>query len=435
MFIGDMHIGRNPIRLPPNCTCPEDFGPVVAWQRSVNLAVEENVLAVVLAGDVVDCIDDRFEAQRAMEPGLSKLQAAGIPVIAVAGNHDVKSLPRLADMGLGLKVLGRGGNWECIPIDQDGETICHLTGWSFFQPQQMVSPLLSLTTPEVASDLPNLGVLHCDVDQNNGPYAPVKRHEFESGPAAQIDAWFLGHVHAPSHQELRGERPWGYLGSLVGLSPKETGTHGPWIVSLDGHKIRAEQKILGPIRFDSIYLDLTDLAEISDLDLEDFLQSEFRRALGLEAKNSWMQNGSISACGIRLHLIGQVSRPARIREIALRLHREGEFLSEISGCIFFAESVQFDITPAVDLHALSSGKGPLALLAKLLTSQKTGDHNVEIASLLNVIDKVAKEPNWQDLAHDADPLKDSSQILQENLRIVFNEMYQELMQQTDGAKS
>ena len=66
LFVGDIHLGRRPSRIPQDIV---DYGvnlaeltPNAAWNRAVNWAISNYIDAVVLAGDVVEGIEDRFEA-------------------------------------------------------------------------------------------------------------------------------------------------------------------------------------------------------------------------------------------------------------------------------------------------------------------------------------------------------------------------------------
>ena len=101
LFVGDIHLGRRPSRIPEDIV---DYGvnladltPIAAWNRAVNWAINNDIDAVVLAGYVVEGIEDRFEAYGHLERGVRKLSEKKIKTLAVAGNHDVQALPRLAD--------------------------------------------------------------------------------------------------------------------------------------------------------------------------------------------------------------------------------------------------------------------------------------------------------------------------------------------------
>jgi DNA repair protein SbcD/Mre11 len=117
LCVGDMHLGRSPgglggERLGLLDLDARQLGPRAAWERTVEHALEEAVDALLLAGDVVDAEDDFFEAYDALKRGVETLVDAGIAVLGVAGNHDVKVLPELAKHVADFRLLGRGGRWE-----------------------------------------------------------------------------------------------------------------------------------------------------------------------------------------------------------------------------------------------------------------------------------------------------------------------------------
>ena len=118
LFLADLHLGRRPLHVPGDLVehgvSPSELTPLAAWRAAVARAVELRVDGVVLGGDVVEADNARFEAFGPLEDGVRALVAAGIPVWAVAGNHDVEALPRLADRIDGFHLLGRGGCWETV---------------------------------------------------------------------------------------------------------------------------------------------------------------------------------------------------------------------------------------------------------------------------------------------------------------------------------
>jgi len=186
---------------------------------------------VVLLGDVVDQRNALLEASGPFMRGVELLRAAGIPVVAVVGNHDVEELPRLVDATDGIDLLGRAGTWQSLVVQRAGRPAVRLVGWSFPTSRVTTSPLDSLdprmragTWGDGAGALPTLGLLHCDLDVPGSHHAPVRRTDLVSVP---VDAWLLGHVHKPD--ALDEDRPVGYLGSVAPLDPGEPGWHGAWL--------------------------------------------------------------------------------------------------------------------------------------------------------------------------------------------------------------
>ena len=215
LFVGDIHLGRTPHRLGVDGMDPNELDPSEAWSRVVRYAVDRKVQAVVLAGDVVDHDEDRFEAFGHLSRGTATLVEHGIRVLGVAGNHDHVALPRLADRIPDFTLLGRDCTWQRVELEG-----VDLIGWSFNSRHHAGDPLespgLQTALDARRSDALCLGVLHGDLDQSQSRYAPVRTEDLAQHP---VSGWFLGHIHQP--HDLTQARPIGYLGSLVGLDRSE----------------------------------------------------------------------------------------------------------------------------------------------------------------------------------------------------------------------
>lgn len=353
LAVGDLHLGRRPSRLPEVFSSRAgELGPAAAWRRVVKAAIAHGVDAVALAGDLVEREDDFYEAYRALYDGVTDLAAAGIRVLGVAGNHDVRVLPRLADQISDFYLLGRNGKWESVDLRTDGE---HLTlwGWSFPQREARRSPLEGVRFER--PDGPSLGLLHCDRDQMDSPYAPVASRELE---AAGLDGWLLGHIHVPD--ELEAPYPTGYLGSVTGMDPGESGSRGPWLVTVEqGRVASVEQWVLAPLRWERLSLNLTGIEE--PVTVQDLLLEELRSLDRKLAK----RHQPPEAVGLRLRLIGR-TRFGEDAEAAL-----GEELRELvplggSEIHYFIERLILDTRPEISLQELATRDDPPGLLARRL---------------------------------------------------------------------
>ena len=93
---------------------PFELTPVFALKLSIDFVIQEKVDAVLFAGDVVENTNARVEAQMPLEESVQRLINSGIQVTAVAGNHDVEALPRLAALIDDFTLLGAAGRWWAI---------------------------------------------------------------------------------------------------------------------------------------------------------------------------------------------------------------------------------------------------------------------------------------------------------------------------------
>jgi exonuclease SbcD len=426
LFIGDIHLGRRPVRLPGNLgeydVSASDLTPVAAWRKAVAYAAEQAVDAVVLAGDVVEADNARFEAYGQLHEGVTRLAGAGIPVYAVAGNHDGEALPRLADSIDGFRLLGRGGRWETVDLDRDGRRLARLTGWSFPAAQFAASPLESVGAPTTRDDLPLLGVLHCDLGSSSGTYAPVSKTELEQ---TAVDGWFLGHIHKPS--PLVGPRPIGYLGSLVGLDPTEVGFHGPRLVTVAAAgAIEVETVPLAPLRWEAVDL------SVSDLDDPDRVEGAIKAAIETLHRATEAERGQTLAVGCRVTLTG-ASRHHR----ALRRQVDGGRLEglriKIDGVLYFVDRVADSSRPALDLEAIAGRDNPPALLASRLLSLERRDDASRLLvqrARLELL-RVTDERSWSNLER---PEPDDEAV-RRRLIDAGTRALEELLEQTNEAAS
>lgn len=366
LAIGDIHLGRSSRRLPEGLD-PDRFGPADALRRAARSAIELDVDAVLLAGDVADEERDLYHAHGVLTAVLRDLAGAGIPVFAVAGNHDHQVLPRLVrTFDQGLHLLGRGGTWEVVTVTGDGGPV-DVLGWSFPARHHVVSPLEApLPSPLQA---PTIGLLHADLDANGGRYAPVSRHALATaGPVR----WLLGHIHQPTLSPT--DQSAGYLGSLVGLDPGEIGPRGPWLVEVTGTEITLSHRASAPLVWDRAEIAIDELAAPGE-DLEMFLSQRLRAlADDLTTTYPWAE-----VVGLRVVLTG---RTTRLRELdrACAVMAEAGYTVEAAGLLIFVDDLVNRATTAHDLRALADGDdlpGQLAReLAELLALDDVALHQV-----------------------------------------------------------
>ena len=353
LAIGDLHLGAGPSRLPEELASRAgELGTAEAFRRIVNAAIEQAVDAVIFAGDVVEDEDDFFEAYRELARAVGQLSGAGIRVLGVAGNHDVRVLPRLADAIQGFELLGREGQWESTTLDLQGERLT-LHSWSFPQPRVRESPLQGHRF-ETRSGL-NLGLLHADRDQLSSNYAPVSSRELEAAP---LDGWLLGHIHKPD--SLNAPNPSGYLGSATGLDPGESGPRGPWLLQIQGGRVVVvEQWLIAPLEWTVLTVDLTGLAAA-----EEARDRLIESVAGLDEQLR-LRARPPEAVALRVSFTGRTDLGADVRRLLQR--EQLNALHAGDGRIhYFAERVIHATEPELSIAVLAQRSDPAGLLAQRL---------------------------------------------------------------------
>jgi DNA repair protein SbcD/Mre11 len=366
LFVGDLHMGRRPAHLPGvdvrRDLKPVDLSPIAAWNGVVEHALKRRVAAVLLAGDVVDQDNARFEAFGPLKEGVERLLAAGIEVLAVVGNHDVDALPRLADVVPGFRLLGRGGVFEWTTIQHGGKSVAHVLGWSFPEEKVNTSPFHGVKVPEPPdAPLPRIGLLHGDLGREVSPHAPLSRAELQRH---DVGAWLLGHIHKPS-LDPKALSPLGYLGSVSALDPSETGVHGPWEVTIDGDRIVLEHIALAPLRFETIEVALDGLAAEGDV------LAPLTEALHRLHRTIGASLGKARAVGVRVEFVGRTAAHARVREELAHVDVSRLALQQDS-VLYFVDRVTDRAQPALDLEVLARAADPPGLLARTLTQLEQG---------------------------------------------------------------
>lgn len=358
LAVGDIHLGRWPSGLPEDLKShgldPAALSPAAALTRAVGWALESGVDAVLMAGDLIDSENRFFESWGALARETSRLARQGIPVFAVAGNHDLEVLPRLANQTPGLRIIGEGGTWETIPLEKDGRQVAWLCGWSF---PPGGGPRLPLATrPDIPRDgRPVIGLLHTDLDGVVKEYAPTPRAQLELLPP---DAWLLGHIHKPSL--TAGDRPLGYLGSLTPLDPSETGPRGPWLIEIGpSGRLELQQIALAPLRWE------TAVWDVGALDDPRSIKNGIAGCLERTAQDLLRLPPRPLALGLALHLEGRTPFSTDLRKM-LKADDPGTIRFFEQGTLGFVERTVVGFRQAIDLGRLSQESGIPGLLARRL---------------------------------------------------------------------
>jgi len=411
----DLHLGRRPARLPEAVVDEvpaRDLGPAGAWKLVVERALEEGVHALLLAGDVVEGDHDFFEAYATLREGVRRLLEVGVRVVAVAGNHDTRVLPALADELEGFELLGRGGQWERRTLSAGGEEVT-LHGWSFSGEKVRDDPVAGRSFERGPG--PNLGLLHGDRDQAGSPYAPVASRSLEG---VGLDGWLLGHIHRPD--DLDPHRPVGYLGSLTGLDPGEPGPRGPWLVTVErGQVAGARHLALAPLRWMRLTVDVAGIGAA-----EDARTRLLRRVEELDASLT-LEETPPRAVGLRVVLRGRTGFGREVQ--ALFEAEEPDRLPVGGGRIdYFVETLRVETEPERPLGELARQDDPAGLLARLLLALDVGDEEVPgaeegsaalpdraelVSQARRRLERVARDPVWSSLERGADGADETAEWL------------------------
>ena len=343
-----------------------------AFENLVQLAIDEAVAFVIIAGDL-------FDGQwKDMNTGIwtaglfRKLERAGISVCLIRGNHDAESKVRT-----GIK-------WPS-----------NVHEFSVRKPQTLTGAQLGLATsqavaihgqgfakPDIQEDLAagypnavpgsfNIGVLHTSLtgDPAHDRYAATTLEVLRN---RGYDYWALGHIHIRSEPPL-SETPFvAFSGNTQGRHIRETGAKGCFLVSVeDGNIAGTDFRETDTLRWHraSVLLDqsdsLNELYEKTRVALQECLDNGDSRfaAVRIEVSGSCVAHRELVQPGIQDEVVTQ------IRDIA------NEWDDEI-----WIEKVKLNTSPPLDVDQLRKGND---LLGELLRDiQNLATDQEELAELV-----------------------------------------------------
>lgn len=233
----------------------------LVFTRIIDLCLEEQVQALLLAGDLYDGDQTSMKTARFLSEQLGRLYAAGVQVFIIRGNHD--ALSRITkELVLPNNVHLFGGRAEAIEVERDrGERPVVMHGLSFAKPQASES-LLSKYRPPVDGAV-NIGLMHTSLGGSppHDVYAPCSTSDLlDSG----FRYWALGHIHKRSTTQ----------GSCAVVMPgipqgRDIGESGPKSVTLasvlDDGSIVLDERIVSLAQFERVGFDATRAASWPDL--------------------------------------------------------------------------------------------------------------------------------------------------------------------------
>jgi exonuclease SbcD len=225
----------------------------------VDLALEQQVDFVILAGDIYDGNWTDFRTGLFFRDQMVRLTREKIGVYIVKGNHDAESqITKQLPPVDGVYVF-KSTSAETFVIDELGVA---LHGRSF--PNRAVPDDLVEHYPAARAGMFNIGVLHTSLTGRAGHdnYAPTS---VDVLCAKGYDYFALGHVHV--REVVREADPRiVYPGNLQGRHAKETGPKGCELVTVSAGAITsAEFVALDVVRWHQLELDVAGLADVNAL--------------------------------------------------------------------------------------------------------------------------------------------------------------------------
>ncbi len=228
-----------------------------AFENLVELALEENVAFVLLAGDLYDGDWKDYNTGLFFVERMARLRQAGIRVFVIAGNHDAASqITKVLRPPNNVKLFSTRKP-ETVVLEQLGVAL-HGQGFA----SRAVSEDLTAAYPQGDPQLFNIGLLHTCLDGKPGhePYAPCS---IDGLRTKGYQYWALGHVH---QREEVSREPWIiFPGNIQGRHIRETGPKGATLVTVqEGGVTAVEHRDLDVLRWSLCRVDVAGCATVDE---------------------------------------------------------------------------------------------------------------------------------------------------------------------------
>ncbi len=343
-----------------------------AFENLIDIAIEEKVSFVLLAGDLYDGDWKDYNTGIFFNRLMGRLGRNHIFVYVVAGNHDAANrMTKALESPANLTILS-SRKVEKIKLDELSVTIY---GRSFGS--QHVDENLAAGFPAAEDRMFNIGLLHTSLDGREGHavYAPCSADDLRS---KGYQYWALGHIHK---QEFVSKDPWiVFPGCIQGRHIKESGAKGCVLVTVEEGAVSAvEQVPLDVLRWVKCGVDLTDAADMREI---------------LDRTRKSIENKISSADGhpvaMRIRFEGATMMSDELSAFPERLEQQIKALgAEISGDDLWIERVENATVGKQDLEAVLSDDSAFGKLLKDILA--TSDNPDEISGLKDVISDLRKK--------------------------------------------
>ena len=317
-----------------------------ALERLVDLAVDERIDFLLIAGDLYDRDWQDFHTGLFVREQMVRLGRAGIAVFIVQGNHDARGvISRQVPWPDNVKVFS-SRTAETAHLPALGVAI---HGHSF--PDREVPEDLVPNYPAALAGCFNIGLLHTSLTGAEGhdSYAPTSLPVMKS---RGYDYWALGHVHA---RQVVCEVPRVvFPGNLQGRHARETGAKGCELVTVDGGTLQARFVALDVVRWHQLRIDAQPAQTLDDLArrVTQALQSAVADA------GDVLHAARIILTG-ETHLHAMEARQPGTLAAAVRAAAQ-----DVSGAEVWIEQVRLDLRSPVDRGGLRQGGDALGELVR-----------------------------------------------------------------------
>lgn len=265
LHISDVHFGRPFLSKDNGKRGRMIENQYRTFDRVINFLIQEKIDALLIAGDLFDHENRPLRSERYLLKQFNRLQDAGIFVFYALGNHD-------SNMTFKSGFLRKLPENVIIFNEKEPTAYCfkekvyiHSCGHQEKNDTRRLLPLFN----EPAKGYINVGLLHCSITSkahDNTGYLPT---ELQTLKDKGYDYWALGHI----HKRERLDQSIYYCGSLMGLSSKETGSKGGFLVDFSAG-LDVSFIPFSTFEYQSLVIDLSKEHFETIYDLLDYVESK-----------------------------------------------------------------------------------------------------------------------------------------------------------------
>ena len=333
LSVNHLRLGSSSVGIPADLS-PDAriFSARSVWHRAVDLAIREQVHAVLLTGNIFSPTNPSLEPWGPLVDGLAQLQQAEIPVVAIEqGEFTASNLTRFTSADA-VHWLDDVLEWD--PIFTTDSTLVDGSA------VHIVAASLVETTDTPAEN-------PITTEQMNHPDS----------------IWLLTDPLQPDQMAIENAliiEP----GSASALSSHETGRHGAWLIDTETRD--AELHPLVSIEFAS-----TDI-DISAADDLDTLERDITSGLVKLVDTARVDDSIADLMLADVTLSGSSRLYPALAATANELQRMLRI--EHDGMVIAMTKVAIDATPAIELEPLLKRPDPVGEVARLLAALQTGSN-------------------------------------------------------------
>lgn len=354
-----------------------------ALTNLVDLAIEEGVAFVVIAGDIYDGDWPHFGTGLFFCAAMGRLEKAAIDVYLLYGNHDAQSVL--------TKKLPLPPNVHDFPTNKAKTFVHQGTGAAIHgrsYKDRDTRDNLAVQYPPAVHGAFNIGVLHTALGGRppHVPYAPCSTAELS---AKGYQYWALGHVH---DFEIVSTSPYiVFPGNLQGRSIKECGPKGAVIVTVQDQEVLLDpQRIpLDSVRWMRVDVDVT--GERNETDLHTLIRTRLEEAFAMQSEGR--------ALLVRVTLLGNTSLHGQLTGSKDQLDNDIRGIAISVSERLWVEKISLKTEPPVQVSA--GGSSVVDELGSLL-AEGAQDHELKQKLLADLSEFLGRIPS--DLATEDDLL-------------------------------